>query len=118
MEVFWKKMLFWKKPKMLVEGKDYHFIDFDNSDITGVELLMPDFQGVVYHYGQAKVLEEGEMGRLQFGYTIVDPGKHDIDDLNSDSKYHTIMGDILSKILIAKVEDEARNNNPEKLNLF
>jgi hypothetical protein len=118
MVAFWKKIQFWKKPDMLVEGKDYRFIDFENSEITGIELLMPEFLGVVYHYGKAKIAEEGEVGRLQFGYTLVYPGEHDMDTLNSDPKFHTIMGDILSIILIAKANDEARNDNSEKLDLF
>lgn len=110
--------MFWKKPKMLIEGKDYRFVDFKDSDITGIELLMPEFLGVVYHYGKAKISEEGEVGRLQFGYTLVYPGEHDLDTLNADSKFHTIMGDVLTQILIAKAEDEARNNNTEKPDLF
>ena len=118
MAVFLKKIQFRKKPKMLTEGRDFRFVDFEDSEVTGIELLVPEFLGVVYYYGQAKVVEEGEMGRLQFGYTLVHPGEHDLDTLNSDVKYHTIMGDILSKILIAKEEDEARNNNPEKPDLF
>jgi hypothetical protein len=118
MAAFWKKILFWKKPKMLIENKDYRFIDFENSEITGIELLMPDFLGVVYHYGKAKIVEEGEVGRVHFGYTLVHSGEHDMDTLNSDPKFHTIMGEILSLILIAKADDEARNNNSEKLNLF
>jgi len=118
MEACWKKILFWKKPKMLNEGKDYRFVDFKNSEITGIELMMPEFLGVVYHYGKAKISEEGEMGRLQFGYTLVYSGEHDMDDLNSNSEFHIIMGDILTQILIAKAEDEARNDNTEKPDLF
>lgn len=118
MAAFWKMIQFWKKPKMLTENKDYRFIDFTNSEITGVELLMPEYLGVVYHYGKAKVADEGGVGRLQFGYTLVHSGEHDMDTLNSDSNFHIIMGDILSQILIAKENDEARNNDPEKPDLF
>lgn len=118
MAAFWKTILFWKKPKMLSEGQDYRFIDFKDSDITGVELLMPEYLGVVYHYGKARIVDENGFGRLEFGYTLVYPGEHDLDTLNTDSKFHTIMGEILNHIMLAKVEDEARNNNTEKPDLF
>ena len=102
---------------MLEEGKDFHYINFNNTDITGIELLMPEFRGVIYHYDQAGISEEGEIARLKFGYTVVHPGEHDIDDLNSNEKFHTIMGDLLTQILMAKIEDETRNQYSEKLNI-
>lgn len=118
MEALWEKMQFWKKPKMLEEGKDFRFVDFENSEITGVELLTPEYLGVVFHYGKVRIVEEGELARLQFGYTLVYPGEHDIDTLNSDENLYTIMGDILTYILIAKQQNEARNNNSEEPDFF
>lgn len=117
MVTLWDKLRWWKKPKMLEEGKDFHYINFNNTDITGIELLMPEFRGVIYHYDQAGITEEGEIARLKFGYTVVHPGEHDIDDLNSNEKFHTIMGDLLTQILMAKIEDETRNQYSEKLNI-
>jgi len=118
MAALWEKITWWKKPKMLEENKDYRFINFNNSDITGVELLMPEFSGVIYHYQKAGVVEEGDGARLSFGYTIVYPGEHDIDDLNSNEKFHTIMGDLLTQLLMAKIDDETRNNDSEKFDIF
>jgi hypothetical protein len=118
MAALWDKLKWWKKPKMLEEGKDYHFIDFNNSDVTGVELLMPEFAGVLYHYHKAGVVEENGIARLSFGYTVIHSGEHDIDDLNSNEKFHTIMGDLLTQILMAKADDETRNNNSEKPDFF
>lgn len=119
METLWEKLLFWKKkPKMLKEGVDYSFIDFNNSDITGICLLMPEYLDVVFHYNKARVVEEGEGARLQFGYTIVHPGKYDIDDLTKDEKLHTIMGELLSIILMNKAENEQTGkDNTQKFNL-
>ena len=118
MAALWEKVIWWKKPKMLEEGKDYHFINFNNSDITGIELLMPEFKGVIYHYHKAGVVEENGVARLSFGYTVVFPGEHDIDDLNSNENFHTIMGDLLTQILMADANDETRNNNSEKPDIF
>ena len=107
METLWEKLQFWKKKRtMLKEGIDYTFLDFDNSEITGVALLNEEFNGVIYHYNKARVVEEGEIARLQFGYTIVHPGNFNIDDMNSNEKFRIIMGDILTEILTRKTQDE------------
>jgi len=117
METLWEKLLFWKKQKMLKEGIDYHFFDFKDSDISGIELLMKEYRGVIYHYQKARVLEEGEFARLQFGYTIVHPGEHDIDDLTKDENLHTIMGDILTTILANQANEQTRTDNNQKFDI-
>lgn len=100
METLWEKLQFWKKkPKMPLEGKHFKFIDFIDSEITGIQILEGEYASVVYHYGKVRVVPQGEMGVLQFGYTIVNPGKHDIDDLTKDENFSTMMGDILTSIL-------------------
>jgi len=111
MEILWEKITWWKKPRMLEEGKDFVFVPFKDSDITGINLIAGKYQDVVYHYHKVRVIEEGELARLQFGYTIVSPGKHDIDELNSDEEFVTIMGDILSQILLSKAKDEQTRTN-------
>ena len=104
MEALWDKLQFWKKKrKMLKEGRDYAFIDFADSNITGIQILDGDYKDVVYHYHQARIVEEGMVARLKFGFTIVHPGKHDIDLLQNDEGFVTIMGDILTQILLSKV---------------
>lgn len=82
-------------------------------------MISPEYLGVIFHYHKVRIVEdEGPIPRLQFGYTIVYPGNHDIDDLNSNEEFHIIMGDILTNILTAKIEDETRKDNSQKLNLF
>ena len=103
----------------LTENEDYRFINFKDSDLIGIEMLTPEYLGVVFHYHKVRIVEEdGPVPRLQFGYTIVYSGEHDIDDLNSNDGFHIIMGDILTNILMAKAQDEARNNNPEEPDFF
>ena len=101
------------------EGKDFNFFEFDESQLTGIELYVKGYEGVIYHYHKAKVVEEGELARLQFGFTIVHPGEHDIDELTKDENFVTIMGDILQEILLskAKADEQIRTNNPEEFNL-
>ena len=119
MEVLCEKMMFWKKPKMLEEGKDFAFVDFKNTDITGIQMIAGNYEGVVYHYHQAKVVEEGEMARLKFGFTIIHPGKHDIDLLKDDEDFVTIMGDILTQVITnkAKADEQIRTDDSQEFNL-
>ena len=111
MEALWNKLILWKKPKVLKEGEDYEFIDSDDGKVTGIYMLRGKYEGVFYHYHKARIVEEGELARLQFGFTIVDPGSHDPDELTNDEEFSTIMGDILTTILLAKAENEKTGND-------
>ena len=120
MEVSWAiSNLFTKKPKMLKEGKDFAFINFKNTEITGIQIIEGKYKQVVFHYHKVRVVEEGELARLQFGFTIVHPGEHDIDLLQKDEEFVTIMGDILTQILMdkAKADEQVRTDNSEEFNL-
>jgi len=100
------------------EGLDFEYVNFNNTEVTGIRLLGGGYEGVVYHYGKARVVEEGELARLQFGYTIVHPGEHDIDDLNNDELFSTIMGDLLTQILMSRTtNEETGTNNTEESDL-
>jgi hypothetical protein len=100
-----------------IEDKDFRFIDFTNSEITGIEILEGDYAGAVYHYGKVRVVPQGEMGVLQFGYTIVNPGKHDIDALTKDETFSTMMGDILTEILTSQENEKIRNYDNQKFDI-
>ena len=118
MGTLWEKLLFWKKkPKMLKEGTDYQFFNLNDGELTGVALMVEGYEDVIYHYHKAKIVEEGELARLQFGYTIVHPGNHNIDDLTNDEQLHTIMGDILTNILTAQSNEQIRTDYSKELNL-
>ena len=117
METLWEKLLFWKKQKMLKEGIDYNFFDLENSDITGIELLTNEYKGVKYHYQVARVLKEGEIAKLQFAYTIIHPGEHDIDDLTTDDNFHTIMGDILTTLLETRANEQTRTDHNQEFDI-
>lgn len=108
-----------KKPKMLKENVDYKFIDVEESDVTAIQVISGKFTNVVYHYHKARIQEENGVARLQFGYTILDAGQNDIDVLNSDEEFHTMMGDILTILLMSKAKDDEsfRDNNTEKFDL-
>ena len=119
MVALWEKLIqfFSKRKKMPLEGVDYRFIDFTNSDITGIQIIKGEYAGVVYHYGKVRVKEQGEMGVLEFGYTLVNPGKHDIDLLQKDEGFVTIMGDILTEILTKQANETIRKDDSEEFDL-
>jgi hypothetical protein len=94
---------------MPLEGIDYKFIDFTDSELTGIQILKGEYAGVVYHYGKVRVKEQGEMGVLEFGYTLVNPGKHDIDQLQNEENFVTIMGDILTEILTKQANETIKS---------
>ena len=100
-----------KTKKVPKEGEDYKFVDFTNSNLTGIMVLKGEYAGVVYHYGKVRVKEQGEFATLEFGYTLVNPGKHDIDLLQNDDNFVTIMGDILSEILTKQANETIRNHD-------
>jgi len=115
--------LSWWKMK-LKEGRDYIFIDLERESydgetdtITGIQIIKGKYKDVVYHYNKARVVEEGALAVLQFGFTILHPGKHDIDVLQNDAELVTIMGDLLTEIMLAKANDEQnRTNNSQEFN--
>jgi hypothetical protein len=108
---------FEKKKKVPKEGEDYKFVDFTDSDITGIMILKGDYAGVVYHYGKVRVKEQGEFATLEFGFTLINSGKHDIDLLQNEDNFVTIMGDILSEILMKQANEPTRNHDPEEFDL-
>ena len=118
-QALWEKMKNWNQPKMPKEDVDYSFINFEDTDLTGIALLKEPFEGVIYHYGRARVVEQGALAKLEFGYTIVSPGKHDPDELQNNEEFHKIMGDVLTQILEEKAtQDESfRNHDFEESDL-
>lgn len=119
MVALWEKLtqFFFKRKKMPKENEDYRFIDFMDSELTGIQVLKGEYAGVVYHYGKVRVKEQGEMGVLEFGYTLVNPGKHDIDALQNDEGFVTIMGDILTEILTRQANEQTRKDDTEEPDL-
>lgn len=119
MVALWDKLLFWKKPKKPKLGVDYEFHYIPESDYTGIKLLKGKYSGVTYYYGTVKFEELGDYLNLKFECKIIDSGNYTEQDLNSDSKFVTIIGDILREILL---EEEAkyesyRENDTEELDL-
>ncbi len=106
-------MTFWKKSKKmkLEEDIDYKFINFSHTEVIGIELLMEEYQGTMYHYHKVGAVEDEGVAKLRFSYVIITPGKHEMQALLEDENFHTIMGDILSKIILDYKQHESTGTN-------
>jgi len=104
---------------MLEENVDYQFVDFEDSDITGIRLLLKEYHDVVYHYNKVRVKEEVgiDMARLEFGFNLVNLGEHTEEALKEDEKFHTILGDILTHILLTQQNEQTRTDYPQEPDL-
>jgi hypothetical protein len=115
MAQLWEKLQFWKKQSMIYkESVHFNYLDSPDKTATAIQLLIPNYEGVVYQYHQARIVQEGVLPKLQFGYTILFAGEHDIDDLQNSAEFSTIMGDILAQLIIDKEKYETRNNDTEE----
>lgn len=119
--MFWTTMTPKKqKQSKYKQDEDWQYVNpddynFEDAPVTAVGLMIPEYEGVLYHYHKARVVEEGEGARLQFGFTILSPGTHDIDDLQKDGEFQEIMGEILSDIIMAqKQHEQTRIDNTEE----
>ena len=104
MVILWEKMLFWnlKKHKKFKENIDYKFHNFPDTDLTGIEILRSEYTGIVYYYTYASVSEDINMANLKFGYHVVKSMNYDKNDLNNDAKFVTMLGDILTELILTE----------------
>ena len=99
-------MMFWKKPKKFKESIDFKLHDFEDTDLTGIEILRGVYAGVVYYYTYASVTEELNMAKLKFGYHVVNLMKYDKDALTEDATFVTMLGDILTELILTEKQIE------------
>jgi len=113
----WAKLKPWKKkPKFLI-NEDFEFLSFDDNSITDIGILKGKYAGVVYQYGKAKIVEEGSFARLTFDYTIINSSSFDEEELKNDEEFVTMIGDILTEILLEKPNEKTRNYHSEEFDL-
>jgi hypothetical protein len=120
MAALWEKIQFWKKSSSLVKYKediDFQFIPSDDEQITGIGILKGKYAGVLYHYGKARVIEEGEFARLFFDYTIEHTPNFTVHDLTSDEEFHTMIGDILTDILMKQSNETIRDHDIKEFDI-
>lgn len=100
-----------KRPKKL----KYRFQDSPQGDSTWVEITGGKYAGIIYSYGGVKMDMDSGLPKLSFGFTVLHSGEYDIGQLNSDEEFVTVMGDILTEIII--YNESTRVNDTKKSNL-
>lgn len=70
---------------------------------------------MIYSYGMVKFTEEYDIPKLKFNFIILHSGKHSIDNLQTDQNFITIIGDILTDIVINN--EPTRNDNSQESDL-
>ena len=93
----------------------YSFQTSDNSDSTWVQITSGKYAGVIYSYGMVRFVPDFGIAKLQFNYSIVHSGEHDIEQLKNSQEFVIIIGDILTEIIIEN--EPIRTNNSEESDL-
>lgn len=112
MEVFLAKNPFKKKPKL----PEYRFQNAPEGDATWVEITSGKYSGVIYSYGMVKFDDSIGIPKLSFNFNILHSGDRDVNDLQNDQEYVTMIGDILTDIIINN--EQTRNDNPQESDLY
>ena len=87
----WAKLYPWKKKAKYQVNEDFHFLSSEEDDsITDIGILKGKYAGVVYQYGKAKIVEEGDFARLTSDYTIINSPSFDKKILQNDEEFVTI----------------------------
>lgn len=110
MVAFLEKMKFWKKKK-----PQYKLQSSEESESTWVQITSGKYAGVIYSYGTVRFVPEFGIAKLQFNYDIIHSGEHDKEVLQNSQEFVTIIGDILTEIIIEN--EPIRTNNPEEPDL-
>ena len=110
--------MFWKKKSVKYKEEiDYQFIQSDDDQMTGIGILKGKYAGVLYRYGKARVIEEGEFARLYFDYTIEHTPTFSVHDLTIDQEFHTMIGDILTEILLTQSNETIRDHDTKEFDI-
>ena len=93
-------MTLFSKKKMYKENVDFQFYDIEDYGLTAIKILRGEFKDVLYYYQGASISEEGEMARLKFGYQVLEAGSFSVEFLTNSEEFNTLMGDLLSQLII------------------
>lgn len=85
-----------------VEDKDYIFHNLGDYG-TSIELKIDPFKDVMFSYGEVSVEEIDESAILHIEYNIISPGKYTEEELRNNTEFSGIIGDILTKILMDRL---------------
>lgn len=114
----WIMSLFQKKIK---QNRDYEITVIDED--TAIKILRGKYKDIVYKYEKMSIKDDSpEMPILSFHYTILNTSNFTDMQLRDDTRFHTLIGDIIVDLLLSKaVEREKyesdREDYPEELGI-
>jgi hypothetical protein len=73
-----------------------------SSFFTAIEILEGDYVGCIYHYGKTQLIEEDDLVRVKFDYTMLE----NPNEVKEDQNFINYIGDILVGILDKQLEEE------------
>jgi len=100
------------------------FVERENARIQSVKIMTDPYAGVIYSYGQVRVIENPQLGNatLSFQYTVEStPPNQWISQLSESPEFRNRIGDILADILlqrdirIGKNGNKSTNNDTKQL---
>lgn len=86
----------------------YKFNERENKDYVTITLAEGQFEGVEFHYGKVKVIEENDEAKLDFTFHI-DTNPYDNIDFDNSEAFHQTIGDILIDIIEKQIKDADDN---------
>lgn len=88
------------------EGLHYSFVPYDNQ-YASVKLLDGVYENTIYMYGNISFEEKDDQVYMSFNYEILES---DLDKtcLEHDEDFKQYIGDVLSSIMIKKLEEEKK----------
>jgi len=105
----------------MILGQDYllrdDIYDPKKDETLPVELMVPNYEGVVYRYGKVNIVEEEEddSARIQYLFDVIESGSHKTEDLEKDKVFMEITGLVLNSLILEVLNSDAngKNNNSE-----
>ena len=114
MEILWK-IIQWIFPRQ--KKPNYTIIDMGND--LHFRINDGHYKDTVIKYSNVQILEDTGFAKLKFNYHLVRSDTFTEEDLQNDSKFVTIIGDILQHYILykAKQVETTRSSNTKEFGL-
>ena len=93
-----------------ISETDYKFVESNEIEFYGIQLLTGKWKDVLYVYGKVKITEQPELdlATLGFTYNIQDPAEFEADDLINDPEFKNYLGAVLQHIMEDSLDNGAQ----------
>jgi len=92
-------------------SRSYIYVSGEDEDWTAIKLseVTGKYQNIIFKYGKVGVEEdkENDVASLQFEYDVLSSHDIEIEELDKDSEFKNLLGDILIHILEDQLSEDA-----------